>query len=497
MTGFVGIIYSEHHVRPEMKEQKIKEMTSAISQKNPKKEVYYFDEYIHCGSYSEDEPLSFDNGRYWICLNGRIYNHLELRQQLIDKNQEFSTNLEAETILALYCEIKEEVVQKIRGSFGFVIWDKQERKLFGARDPFGIKPFYYLELEDKTCFSTEQNCLLLIKDLEVDMESVQHYFSFQYVPEPSTMMRKVRKLTPGHYFTKCVGQEMMLRCYWKPSFKPVLLPISQSIKKIRDVLTNSIEIHMRGDLPIGAFLSGGIDSSIIVSLAKQVNPQLKTFTVGFERDGFSEVDVARQTAEELHLDNISYIISPEEFIKELPKIVWHLGDPVADPSAVPLYFAAREAKKHVGIILSGEGADELYGGYNIYLEPHSLRIFNHIPTRIKALLEMISRTLPDGFKGKSFIERGTTPLEERYIGNAKVFEEVGKSVLLQSYNPSIYYTHITKPIYDDSMGYDTVTKMQNIDIQTWLRGDILVKADRMSKAHSLELRLPFLDEKCF
>ena len=189
---------------------------------------------------------------------------------------------------------------------------------------------------------------------------------------------------------------------------------------------------MQGGLPGGAFLSGGIDSTIIASLAKQVNPQLKTFTVGFERDNYSEVNVAQQTAEELDLDNFSYIISPEEFLRELPKIVWHLGDPVADPSAVPLYFAAREARKHTEIVLSGEGADELFGGYNIYLEPHSLRVFNHIPTRIKTLLGMIIRILPEGFKGKSFIERGITPLEERYIGNAKVFGEVGKSLLLES-----------------------------------------------------------------
>ena len=497
MSGFVGSVYSEHHVRCEKKEQKIKEMTSFISLRNPEKEVYYFDEYFHCGSCGEDEPLTFENERYWICLNGKIYNHLELRQQFIEKKHVFSTNLEAETILVLYCELKEDVVQKLRGNFGFVIWDKKERKLFGARDPFGIKPFYYLEKDDLTYFSSEKECLALIENLEMDMESVQHYFSFQYVPEASTMTRKVSKLSPGHYFTKCVGQEMRLQCYWKPNFKPVLFAESQSIKEIRDVITDSIHLHMKGDLPGGVFLSGGIDSTIIAALAKQVNPHLKTFTVGFERDNYSEVNVAQQTAEELDLDNFSYIISPEEFLRELPKIVWHLGDPVADPSAIPLYFAAREARKHAEIVLSGEGADELFGGYNIYLEPHSLRVFNHIPTRIKALLGMIIRILPDGVKGKSFIERGITPLEERYIGNAKIFAEVEKSLLLEAYNSSIHFANITKPIYDDSMDYDAVTKMQNIDIHTWLRGDILVKADRMSKAHSLELRLPFLDKNVF
>ncbi|MBO1909991.1 asparagine synthase (glutamine-hydrolyzing), partial [Microvirga sp. 3-52] len=375
--------------------------------------------------------------------------------------------------------------------------DKQERKLFGARDSFGIKPIYFLELDDIAYFSSSKQSLLLIENMEIDKDAVQHYFSFQYVPEPSTMTRGIRKLLPGHYFTKCVGQEMKLECYWKPNFNPVHLDEFQSINEIRDVLSNSVDVHMRGDLPCGAFLSGGIDSTIIVSLAKRVNPQIQTFTVGFERDGYSEVDVAQQTADKLQLDNISYIISPEEFIEELPKIVWHLGDPMADPSAVPLYFAAREAKKHVGVVLSGEGADELFGGYNIYLEPHSLRFFNYIPQPIKVMLGKVSRLLPDGFKGKSFIERGITPLEQRYIGNAKIFNEIEKRVLLQSYNSTMHYTHITKPIYDDSMGYDAVTKMRNIDIHTWLRGDILVKADRMSFAHSLELRLPFLDEKVF
>lgn len=497
MSGFVGSMYSEIHERIKVVEQKNKEMVSVLMPQCPEKEEYFFDDYVQFGLCSKNESLSFENARYWICFNGKIYNHLELRQQLIDMKHVFSTDSEAETVLAFYCELKEDVVGKLRGNFGFVIWDKWEQKLFGARDPFGIKPFYYLEHDDVTYFSSEKKCLVLIEDLEIDLDSVQHYFSFQYVPEPSTMTRKIKKITPGHYFTKCVGQEIQLECYWKPSFKPVVLAEIESMKEIRDVLTNSIQVHMRSDLPVGAFLSGGIDSTIIVSLAKQVNPQLKTFTVGFERDGFSEANVAHQTAEDLQLDHISHIISPEEFISELPKVVWHLGDPMADPSAVPLYFAAREAKKHVGVVLSGEGADELFGGYNIYLEPRSLRVFNHIPSRLKVLLGIIGRILPDGFKGKSFIERGITPLEERYIGNAKIFEEVEKNLLLQSYNSSIHYTNVTKKIYDNSKDYDAVTKMQNIDIHTWLRGDLLVKADRMSMAHSLELRLPFLDVNVF
>lgn len=254
---------------------------------------------------------------------------------------------------------------------------------------------------------------------------------------------------------------------------------------------------MRSDVPVGSFLSGGIDSSFIVSLAKQINPQLKTFSVGFEREGFSEVDVAQETAAALNLENISYIITPDEFIRELPKIIWHMDDPLADPAAVPLYFVAREASKQVKVVLSGEGADELFGGYNIYREPYSLRMFNYIPTAIKQLLKVLSQILPDGVKGKSFIERGVTPLEERYIGNAKMFEEKEKEVLLAHYRQNFDYKNVTKQVYKQSQGYDPVSKMQNLDIHTWLRGDILLKADKMTMAHSIELRVPFLDIEVF
>lgn len=216
----------------------------------------------------------------------------------------------------------------------------------------------------------------------------------------------------------------------------------------------------------------------------------------FVQFGFRRLSI-QETAEALQLENISHIISPEDFLEELPKIIWHMDDPLADPAAVPLYFVAREARKHIKVVLSGEGADELFGGYNIYREPYSLRMFSQIPDPLKIHLRVFSRILPDGFKWKNFIERGTTPLEQRYIGNAKIFEEREKRSLLTTYKQNLAYPSVTKPIYDRSMGYDAVTRMQNIDIHTWLRGDILLKADKMTMAHSLELRVPFLDKIVF
>lgn len=290
---------------------------------------------------------------------------------------------------------------------------------------------------------------------------------------------------------------MKIESYWKPTFQPTNLSEADAIKEIRNVLMDSVNVHMRSDVPVGSFLSGGIDSSIIVSLAKQFNPHLKTFSVGFEHNGFSEIDVAKETAQALDLENISYIISPQEYMEELPKIIWHMDDPLADPAAIPLYFVAREARKHVTVVLSGEGADELFGGYNIYREPHDLRLFNKIPSPLKSALFALSKIIPDGVKGKSFLERGVTPLEERYIGNAKMFEEMEKKQFLKQYNPNIHYKQVTKPIYDLTKGLDAVTKMQHLDMHTWLRGDILVKADKMTMANSLELRVPFLDKEVF
>ncbi|MFJ7831343.1 asparagine synthase (glutamine-hydrolyzing) [Peribacillus sp. NPDC046944] len=505
MCGFVGCMHQKpNQMNIDMKDQ-INKMNTLITHRGPDDEGYYNDAYVNfgfrrlsiIGIESGHQPLSYENDRYWIIFNGEIYNYIELREELIQKGYEFTTESDTEVIIALFSDQKERMVSKLRGMFAFVIWDKVEQSIFGARDQFGIKPFFYSEQEELTYFASEKKSILLAMEGKIDSDSLQHYLSFQYVPEPDTMTSQIKKLAPGHCFTKKPGGKMNISRYWAPTFKPMDLSETQLSKEIRDVLIDSVNVHMRSDVPVGSFLSGGIDSSIIVSLAKEVNPKLKTFSVGFERDGFSEVDVAKETAHALNLENISYIISPEEYLAELPKIIWHMDDPLADPAAVPLYFVAREARKHVKVVLSGEGADELFGGYNIYREPQSLKMFNHIPNPIKHLLKVMSRILPDGVKGKNFIERGVTPLQERYIGNAKIFEEREKKSLLSEYKPNLGYTTVTDPIYNQSRSYDAVTKMQHLDILTWLQGDILLKADKMTMAHSLELRVPFLDKEVF
>ncbi|WP_053360353.1 asparagine synthase (glutamine-hydrolyzing) [Bacillus sp. FJAT-27251] len=506
MCGFIGCVHDNAQEYSSTQKELFKNMNDIITHRGPDDDGYFYDEHIQfgfrrlsiidieCGA----QPLTYENERYWIIFNGEIYNYVELREELLKEGLEFATHSDTEVIIALYSHLKEKAVEKLRGMFAFVIWDKEEQTLYGARDMFGIKPFFYFADGDRTFFGSEKKSILLALENDVlDYESLQYYLTYQYVPEPNTMSKGIHKLEPGHYFTKKIGGPMEIKRYWKAHFQPVQKSEEHYIKEIRDVLFDSVKIHMRSDVPVGSFLSGGIDSSIIASIAKEFHPAIKTFSVGFERNGFSEIDVAKETAEKLGVENISYVITPEEYMAELPKIMWHMDDPLADPAAIPLYFVAREARKHVTVVLSGEGADELFGGYNIYREPQDLEIFNKIPAPGKSLLKGIAKIMPDGMKGKSFIERGVTPMEERYIGNAKMFTEEEKRGLLNVYQEGLDYTDITKPLYQESRGYDPVDRMQYIDIHTWMRGDILLKADKMTMAHSLELRVPFLDKAVF
>ncbi|MEK4145598.1 asparagine synthase (glutamine-hydrolyzing) [Robertmurraya sp. FSL W8-0741] len=502
MCGFIGYMGENNCGIHELAH----EMSSVIVHRGPDDAGYYFDDDVHLGFRrlsiidieSGHQPLAFAN-RFWITFNGEIYNYIELRNELIAIGYTFQTESDTEVIVALYSHLGKNAVYKLRGMFSFVIWDQEKRELFGARDHFGIKPFYYYEDEEDFYFASEKKSILIAlqHDSDLDLQSLHHYLTYQYVPEPHTLAKEIKRLEPGRFFMKKAGQPMEIEVFFKPSFCPKVDSFQKTTNKIQDVLKDSVSMHMRSDVPVGAFLSGGIDSTSIVALAKETNPNIKTFTVGFEREGFSEIDLAQETAYELGVENISYVISVDEFIKELPRIIWHLDDPVADPALVPLYFLAREASKHVKVVLSGEGADELFGGYNIYREPYALKYFRYMPSLLKKECKTFAGLLPNWVKGKSFLERGATSIEKRYIGNAKIFQEAEKQELLKNYHPNWQYDNVTKALYQQVPHLHDIQKMQFIDLHTWLPGDILVKADRMTMAHSLELRVPFLDKEVF
>jgi asparagine synthase (glutamine-hydrolysing) len=501
MCGFVGMI---RHNKDEVNAVPFENQTQIITHRGPDDEGFYHNEHISFGFRrlsiidieSGKQPLSYENERYWIVFNGEIYNYLELKEELLKENFTFATDSDTEVILAMFHKYREQAFKQLRGMFAILIWDKEEETLYGARDHFGIKPLFYSHVDGKTYFASEKKSIgLLLKEETVNLEALHHYLSFQYVPEPLTLTEGIHKVEPGHYFVIKPGEDIEFHRFFHAQFNPKLMDKNDWIKRIQDVLFDSVNVHMRSDVPVGSFLSGGIDSSIIVAIAKEFNPNIKTFSVGFEREGFSEIDVAKETADKLGVENISYVITPDEYVQKLPKIMWHMDDPLADPACVPLYFVAREASKYITVVLSGEGSDELFGGYNIYREPESLKVFQSIPAPAKGLLRRVAQILPEGVKGKSFLERGTTPLNERYIGNAKMFEDAEKQQLMKRYNPNYIYQNITEKLYDNVKNEPQVNQMQYIDIHTWLRGDILLKADRMTMAHSLELRVPFLDKE--
>jgi asparagine synthase (glutamine-hydrolysing) len=447
-----------------------------------------------------------DPERYALVFNGEIYNYLELRAELADTfGARFATDGDGEAIIAAYHHWGPGAVSRLRGMFAFLIWDTQAGRLFGARDPFGIKPLFVATLPDGVAFSSEAKGLRALTapgaGAEVDPTSLQHYLVLQYVPEPATMDRSIRRIESGTSFTASPGGELVTTRYFRPTFAPVTVATDTAKTELDDriaaVLSDSVAKHMRADVTVGAFLSGGIDSTAIAALAKRSNPDLITFTTGFERQGYSEIDVAAESAAAIGVRHVIRTVSEEELTSTLPLIVWYLDDPVADPALVPLYFVANEARKHVKVVLSGEGADELFGGYNIYREATSLRRLTALPSPLRRGLAAIGRVLPDGVRGKDMLRRGALDLEERYYGNARIFREEQLTGLLHDYSPARSFRDVTDPVYAESPGWDPVARMQHIDLYTWLRGDILVKADKMTMANSLELRVPFLDPEVF
>lgn len=524
MCGFIGMVSEE---RSTLLQQPLEAMMNIISHRGPDDGGTFEEEFVRFGFKrlsivdieNGSQPMSYLLGRYTIIFNGEIYNAPELREELRQNGAVLETSSDTEVILASYDWYGKECVNLFKGMFSFLIWDREKEELFGARDPFGIKPLFYRALRDSTVvFASEKKSLYLMPEpATVNYEAVFHYLTFQYTPEPATAAKQINKIQPGHYFTWRAGEGLSISQYWKPAFAekesikmkamnvfkaPFIIDKTRKekaefLEKIKDTLTDSVKRHMRADVPVGAFLSGGIDSSAIVALARKEHPDLKTFTAEFEREGFSEGDIAEETAEALQVNHTRVPVTPDDVMREFPKIIWHLDEPVADPAAIPLYFVAKEASRHVKVVLSGEGADELFGGYNIYHEPHSLRLFKTVPGQLKPAFRKLAQQLPEGMKGRNFIIRGMTPIEERFVGNAKIFTDGEKDSFLLPFSPHLRTGQVMEDLYKQAENYDDVTKMQYIDMHTWLRGDILVKADKMTMAHSLELRVPFLDREVF
>jgi asparagine synthase (glutamine-hydrolysing) len=444
------------------------------------------------------QPMRSADGRYWMVYDGEIYNAAELAARLREHGITPRGGSDSELVLETFALEGKDFLRRLRGMFAFAIWDTRNRELFCARDPFGIKPLYYTHADNGTQFrfASERKALAGPGEVPViDPNALRRYLSFQYVPPPLTMTPPARALPPGHFLVARAGGPVDVFRYWRPMLRPEKSPMPDTPERILAALRNSVGAHLRSDVPVGAFLSGGVDSAALCAIAAETRPGLATFTASFAQPGYSELDEAAETARLLGLPNIPYVITAAEFAARLPQIIWQLDDPMADATAVPLWFVSREARKHVTVALSGEGADELFGGYGIYYQPGVVRAATRLPSAGRSSVAALAARVPPGTRGKGLLERMATPLRGRYIGNASVFGEQDVDLLTRYGGGTAH--DVTGPLYDQAAeaGLDDVATMQFIDINTWLPGDVLVKADRASMAHGLEVRTPFLDRE--
>lgn len=450
------------------------------------------------------QPITNEDGSIWLVFNGEIYNYQQLRVELQNQGHHFTTNSDSEMIVHLYEQYGMQCVHQLRGMFAFAIWDSRQQQLYCARDPFGIKPFYYSPQADKLLFASEIKSLLaaLEQPPSMNVESLYNFLSFQYVPDPLTMFDGIYKLPPAHLLIAKPNGDIKIERYWRAQFNPELRSVKEWETQLLSSLEQSVARHLSGEVEVGCFLSSGIDSTAIAALMKQ-HGAVKTFSVGFAGAN-DETLIASRTAQALGTDHYSRIINEEDYFSAISQAVWHMDEPIADPSTIALYHLTKLASEHVKVVMSGEGADELFGGYRIYREPAAVAPIASLPQILRNALNFTARQLPAGMKGRGYLLRGTTPLEQRFYGNAYIFSNEMKLKLLQpDYLSAALAQGISTPesivalLYNETRHLDPVTRMQHIDLNLWLPGDILMKADKMSMAHSLELRVPFLDLELF
>lgn len=495
MCGFVGFCDDSKN-----KKKIIRDMADIIKHRGPDSDGYYVDNNIALGFRrlsiidldKGSQPIFNEDKDKVIVFNGEIYNYKEIREELKSKGHKFSTNTDTEVILHGYEEYKEDILNKLRGMFAFVIYDIKEKSLFGARDFYGIKPFYYYYDNDNFLFGSEIKSFLgnpnFKKELNKDMLS--QYLTFQCSIGEDTFFKNTYKLLPGHYFIY-KDKELEIKKYYEVKLEPNDdKSLEEWVSGIREVIDNSVLAHKVSDVEVGSFLSSGVDSSLIAKLSSVD----KTFTVGYDNKKYSEIDYAKEFSDKINVSNVSKKISKEEYFKEFSNVQYYMDEPLADASAVMLYFLSKTASKHVKVCLSGEGADEIFGGYNIYHEPYSVSWYNKIPYFIRKCIGILVYPFRN-YTGFNFLYRRSKKIEDRYIGNAFIFEPNDAKKIVNFNYGNKTYKDFTKPYYDKVSDLDVVTKMQYIDFNFWLIYDILLKADKMSMANSLEVRVPYLDRE--
>ncbi len=496
ICGFTGEILD--------REQTLKSMTDVIIHRGPNSEGFFSTAEISMGFRrlsiidldDGNQPIFNEDKTLILTFNGEIYNYKELREELTAAGHKFATDTDSEVLIHGFEEWREGLLDRIRGMFAFAIFNTVDNSLFLARDFFGIKPLHYTLVGEQLVYGSEIKSILQFPRVEkkFNKRALDKYLSFQYSVPPETFFEGIFCLLPGHYAWFKDGKLEITR-YFEATFQPdENLTIDEAVERIESTFEESVTKHKESDVEVGCFLSSGVDSSYVSThFAGQ-----KAFTVGFGGDEkYNEIGFAKRLADEVGLDHHSKVISDEEFWANIAHVQYIMDQPLADPSCIALYFVSKLASEHVKVVLSGEGADELFGGYNIYHEPLSLRKYQKLPKFLRRALAAIVEAIPANFTGKSFIVRGSKDLPERFIGNAFMFSEKDKKKLLKDSSLATAPQKVCEEFYKKSQHYDDVTRMQQLDINLWMVGDILLKADRMSMANSLELRVPFLDKELF
>ena len=496
IAGFMGQVENRADV--------IRNMTEVITHRGPDSDGFFTDENISMGFRrlsiidlgAGHQPIYNEDKSLVLTFNGEIYNYKDLRKELIAKGHKFYTDTDSEVLVHGFEEWKEDMLPKLRGMFGFAIYNTKDNSLFIARDFFGIKPMHYTQIGNDFVYASEIKSILEYPKFEkkFNRKALDSYLSFQYAVPPETFFEGVYCLMPGHYLWYKDGEVETTR-YFEARFNPdEEMTEEEAVDRIETVFENSVNAHKIADVEVGCFLSSGVDSSYVSTyFADQ-----KTFTVGFDfGEKYNEISWAKNLSEKIGVEHHTHLISSEEFWDAVPTVQYHMDQPLADPSCIALYFVSRLASHYVKVVLSGEGADELFGGYTCYNDPRVFKIYQTIvPHCIRKAIRAICRKLPD-IKGRDYLIRACDKLEERYIGNAFMYDYKQKQELLKDPSIATRPQDLTRKYYYRCRKYDDVTKMQYLDINMWMVGDILLKADRMSMANSLELRVPFLDKEVF
>lgn len=502
MCGFVGFVSDSGALTGSEKNNIIRKMGNLIAHRGPDGEGFYTDDTVALGFrrlsiidlQNGAQPMTSSNGRYVITFNGEIYNYKELRSKLENEySLKFKTESDTEVLLETIVNYGMKALSMFRGMFSFIIYDKKEKKIFGARDPFGIKPLYYTKMQGSFMFASEIKAFLAHPHFkkEVNKDALKLYLTFQYTPIAETMFKDVFKLEPGHFFIYD-GEKLDVRSYFNPAYKiDKKINEDEAALKIFDAVKESVKYHKIADVEVGSFLSGGADSSFITAIARPEN----TFSVGFAPGFFDEGPEAAEFCENLQLKNLHKEVSAEDFFEAVPKVQYYSDEPHANLSAVPLYFLSGMAAENVKVVMSGEGADEFFGGYETYHGCTLGTVYRKIVP--KPIRHIISKGIGDrDIKGLNFLKRNTDRLTESYIGQAFIMnDDDANSILKDKYKSSISFKDITRPYFEKAEMYDEVHKKMYLDMNLWLPNDILLKADKMSMANSLELRVPYLDKE--